>query len=131
MVLEHVRRLDNVIVNADQNHVVFIHASTPSRSGPRSCLAAILTRRRLRGSCLDSFSLRSSLVPRCDPHSSSPSGFMPVPSVDAPAPCMWTSVFLYLRKLPSHPAKINVRTRPHGLQAAPLPRDGHRRDRHV
>jgi hypothetical protein len=44
MVLEHVGWLDNVVVNADQDHVVLVHASTPSRS--------------------------------------SPSGFMPVPSVD-------------------------------------------------
>jgi hypothetical protein len=37
MVLEHVRRLNNVIVNADQDHVVFVHASTPptpERLGP-------------------------------------------------------------------------------------------------
>jgi hypothetical protein len=26
MVLEHVRRFDNVIINADQDHVVFVHA---------------------------------------------------------------------------------------------------------
>src|SRR4029077_9420843 len=76
------------------------HASTPTRSGPRSFLAAILTRGRLRvvmprlplapvlarsslrcslavvfgWSCLDSRSLRSSLVPRCGPHSRSSSG---------------------------------------------------------
>ena len=56
---------------------VHAHAATPPRSGPRSSLAAILTRRRLRCSCLDSSSLRSSLVPRCDPHSSSSSVLMP------------------------------------------------------
>jgi hypothetical protein len=26
MVLEHVRRLNNVIINADQDHVFFVHA---------------------------------------------------------------------------------------------------------
>src|ERR1700741_4937867 len=77
-----------------------VHASTPARSGPRSSLATILTRDRLRVfmprlplapvlarpsprsslaivfgcSCLDSRSLRSSLVPRHDPHSRSSSG---------------------------------------------------------
>src|SRR6185369_16369560 len=76
------------------------HASPPTRSGPRSFLAAILTRARLRVlmprlplapvlarsllrsslalgfgcSCLASHSLRSSLVPCCDPHSRSASG---------------------------------------------------------
>src|SRR5262245_32721194 len=33
----------------DRHVPVSNDASTPSRSGPRSCLAAILTRRRLRG----------------------------------------------------------------------------------
>src|SRR6478752_977807 len=76
------------------------HASPPARCGPRSFLAAILTRARLRVlmprlplaavlarsllrsslalgfgcSCLASRSLRSSLVPCCDPHSRSASG---------------------------------------------------------
>src|SRR6478609_3306308 len=76
------------------------HASPPTRCGPRSFLAAILTRARLRVlmprlplaavlarsllrsslalgfgcSCLPSHSLRSSLVPCCDPHSRSASG---------------------------------------------------------
>jgi hypothetical protein len=30
MVLEHIRRLNDVIINADQNHVVLVHADRPS-----------------------------------------------------------------------------------------------------
>jgi hypothetical protein len=31
MVLEHVRRLNDVIINADQDHVVFVHDPTVCR----------------------------------------------------------------------------------------------------
>jgi hypothetical protein len=34
MILEHVRRLNNVIINADQNHVLFIHARLLSTALP-------------------------------------------------------------------------------------------------
>jgi hypothetical protein len=30
MVLEHLRRLDRVVVNADENHVFFVHGRCPS-----------------------------------------------------------------------------------------------------
>src|SRR6185312_10437012 len=85
--------------SGDRRLAAQAHFSAPARSGPRSFLAAILTRARLRrlisrlplapvlarsslrsslalafgGSFLGSRSLRSSLVPRCDPHSRSPS----------------------------------------------------------
>src|SRR6478736_1283577 len=53
--------------------------------------------------------------------------FMPVPSVDGRP--SWTSGVLYLRKLPSHTTRINVRKAAHRLQAAALPLRGHRCDR--
>jgi hypothetical protein len=36
MIPEHIRRLDNVIVNADQDHVVLIHARSLSSKAPAS-----------------------------------------------------------------------------------------------
>jgi hypothetical protein len=34
MILEHVRRLNNVIINADQNHVILVHACFLSTALP-------------------------------------------------------------------------------------------------
>jgi hypothetical protein len=34
MVLEHVRRLNDVVINADQNHVLFVHAHFLSTALP-------------------------------------------------------------------------------------------------
>src|SRR5918997_1094563 len=59
-----------------------IRAANASVLMPRLPLAPVLARASLRSSlavvfadsCLDSRSLRSSLVPRCDPHSRSSSG---------------------------------------------------------
>src|SRR5262249_16873081 len=68
-------------LEAAASYVFCSHISTPARCDPqsRSFLAAILTRARLRWSYLDSRSLRSSLVPRCDPHSRSSSVVMTAP----------------------------------------------------